>query len=303
MPHRLSLAPTPLGDVESFKPSAQRPVRVRARTTITDAHFEPHAHAWAQLAYCATGLVQVTAAQGDRASGDTTYIVPPSRAVWIAPGARHSITVLEAARFRTLYLDASVTPPGWQGCRVIQVSALMREAIEALDALASQASQASHATPAADTTQNAQEPQGGSIPPSAREQLLGALVLDELTTADTLALGVALPHPQSGDKRLRALCAAILRAPAKRATLAQWAADVGASERTMARLFRDELKLSYQQWRQQAILAHALPLLARGQPVSQVAAASGYASDSAFSAMFKAAMGQSPSYFQSKNGV
>ena len=49
---------------------------------------------------------------------------------------------------------------------------------------------------------------------------------------------------------------------------------------------------------EQAILAHALPLLARGTPVSQVAAASGYASDSAFSAMFKAAMGQSPSHFQ-----
>jgi AraC-like DNA-binding protein len=89
----------------------------------------------------------------------------------------------------------------------------------------------------------------------------------------------------------------------QRATLAEWAADIGASERTVARLFRDELGLSYQQWRQQAILAHALPLLTRGQPVSAVAAASGYASDSAFTAMFKAAMGQPPSHFQSKNGL
>ena len=69
----------------------------------------------------------------------------------------------------------------------------------------------------------------------------------------------------------------------------------------MARLFRHELGMSYQQWRQQAVLAHALPMLTRGQPVSEVAAASGYGSDSAFSAMFKAAMGQSPSYFQNKN--
>ena len=78
------------------------------------------------------------------------------------------------------------------------------------------------------------------------------------------------------------------------------ALEVGASERTAARLFRQELGLSYQQWRQQAILAHALPLLARGQTISAVAAATGYASDSAFSAMFKTAMGQSPSHFQSK---
>ena len=64
----------------------------------------------------------------------TTYIVPPSRCVWIAPGARHSITVLEAAEFRTLYMDASATPAGWDGCRVIVISALVRALIQALDA-------------------------------------------------------------------------------------------------------------------------------------------------------------------------
>jgi AraC-like DNA-binding protein len=132
-----------------------------------------------------------------------------------------------------------------------------------------------------------------------REQCLSRLVQDEITRAPTQALGVPLPHAERGDKRLRALCEAVLRAPAARATLAEWASDIGASERTVARLFRDELGMSYQQWRQQAVLAHALPLLARGVPVSRVAAASGYASDSAFSAMFKAAMGQPPSQFQS----
>ena len=267
----------PVGDTGGFTPSLQRPVRLRARSLRADTHFEPHAHAWAQLAYCATGVVQVTAEQESHAKGETTYIVPPSRAVWIAPAARHHITVLEAAEFRTLYIDASATPKGWKGCRVMVVSPLLREAIQALDA--------------------------SSGPPlsEAREQLLSSLVLDELTHADTQALGVPLPHPLTGDKRLRALCEAVLRAPSERATLAEWTADIGASERTMARLFKAELGLSYQQWRQQAILAHALPLLARGTPVNQVAAASGYASDSAFSAMFKAAMGQPPSYFQSKN--
>lgn len=44
-------------------------------------------------------------------------------------------------------------------------------------------------------------------------------------------------------------------------------------------------------WRQQAVLAWALPRLAQGTPVAQVATDSGYASESAFSAMFKARMG------------
>jgi AraC-like DNA-binding protein len=259
----------PVGDTDPFTPDPQRPVRVRARSLAADTHFEPHQHAWAQLAYCATGIVQVMAAQDGERAQAVTYIVPPSRAVWIAPGARHAVTVLETAELRTLYIDPGVTPSGWTGCRMMGVSPLLRELIPCLEAAAQ--------------------------PPSApeREALLCRLVLDELTLAPAQPLGVPLPR----DKRLRALCEAVLRAPSERATLADWAAGTGASERTVARLFRDELGTTYPQWRQQAVLAHALPLLARGMPVGQVAAACGYASDSAFTAMFKAAMGQPPSAF------
>lgn len=252
----------PLGDTDPFRPDRARPVRVRARTMRVDTHFEPHSHGWAQLAYCSSGVVQVSAER-------STYIVPPSRAVWIAPGVRHSVHVLEEAELRTLYIDASATPAGWQHCRVLVVSPLLRELVQALEGSA----------------------------PAQREALLTALVLDELAQADTHALGVPLPDAHAGDKRLRALCEAVLRAPAERGSLAEWATHVGASERTLARLFRDELGISYPQWRQQAVLAHALPMLARGMPVSHVAAASGYASDSAFTAMFKAALGQPPSAF------
>lgn len=255
-----------MDDTDPYTPDAARPVRVRARALTADTHFEPHRHAWGQLAYCGTGIVQVMATPDDPTLQAVTYIVPPSRAVWIPPGMRHAVTVLEAAELRTLYVHAEATPPGWGGCRMIVVSPLLRELIQAMDA----------------ATRRAEEP--------SRDQLLIQLVLDELAHADTQPLGVPLPR----DKRLRTLCEAVLNAPGERATLAQWAADVGASERTLARLFRDELGMTYQQWRQQALLAHALPLLARGVPIGQVAAATGYASDSAFSAMFKAAMGHPP---------
>jgi AraC-like DNA-binding protein/quercetin dioxygenase-like cupin family protein len=270
---RRPLLPTIDNDTDAFRPSRQRPVRVRARTMKADSHFEPHQHPWSQLAYCASGVVQVTSEQRPDTGDEVTFIVPPSRAVWIAPGARHAVHVLEEAQFRTLYIDASVTPAGWSHCRVIVVSPLLRELVQALDA------------------------PGGAALARAREERLTGLVLDEITHADSQALGVPLPHAQTGDKRLRALCEAVLRAPSQRATLAAWAAGVGASERTIARLFREELGMSYQLWRQQAVLAHALPLLARGVSVSHVAAASGYASDSAFTAMFKAAMGQPPTRF------
>lgn len=277
--HSQPRQPIPLGNIDAFTPSPAKAVRVRIRSLPTDSHFAPHAHAWAQLAYCASGLVQVSASQRSGADDEITYIVPPSRAVWIAPGAQHAITVLEAAEFRTVYLDASVTPTGWSDCRVLAVSSLLRELIGALDRSAST-----------------------ELAPSTREVLLMALVNDEIGRADVQALGVPLPHPRNGDKRLRALCETVLQAPSERATLAEWAGSVGASERTMARLFRHELGMTYQQWRQQALLAHALPLLAHGASVSAAAAASGYASESAFSAMFKNAMGQSPSHFQGQAG-
>lgn len=261
-------------DTDPFTPDPRRPVRVRARSMPADTHFEPHRHPWAQLAYCVTGTLQVRWLGGEARPQELTYIVPPSRAVWIAPGELHCIDVLEAAAFRTLYLHASVTPPGWSGSRMIAASALLRELVLALDQI--------EAGP----------------PQPRREALLAGLVLDEIARADTRQLAVPMPQPRHGDKRLRALCEAVLREPAARTSLAGWAAEVGASERTIARLFREELGTSYQQWRQQAVLAHALPLLAQGASVAQAAAATGYASESAFSAMFKAAMGQPPRHFQ-----
>lgn len=250
-------------------PTTARPVRCRARALATDTHIVPHEHTWAQFTYCASGLMQVTVMQGEVL---TTYIVPPSRAVWIPPGLQHTVLVLENAELRTVSIAADVLLPEWSDCRMLVVSPLLREVVRALE----------------------------GIEPGPREQALMALALDEMHRADTHNLGVPMPHPSHGDKRLRALCEAVLRNPAEKGPLRDWVNQIGASERTIARLFRDELGTSYQQWRLQAILATALPQLARGLPIAQVAAAAGYASDSAFSAMFKQAMGQAPSHFQAR---
>lgn len=275
MNQRRTRQAVPIGDTDAFEPGPQRPVRCRARAMGHDTQFEPHHHPWGQLAYCGSGLLQVTVADRpiDGSAGrETTTIVPPSRAVWIPPGARHAVTMLEASQLLTLYVDASVVQPDWHSTRVLVVSPLLRELVLAMD-------QPHHAVHA------------------QRQRALATLVLAEMAHAPTQPLGVPMPDPQRGDRRLRALCEAVLNAPAQHATLAAWAIDSGASERTLARLFREELGMGFQRWRQQVVLAHALPMLARGAPVSQVAAASGYASDSAFSAMFRASLGQPPTRF------
>lgn len=270
-PPRRRSAPRPLllGDTDPYRPTPEQPVRCRSRHLESDNQFEPHHHAWGQLAYCASGLLQVTVGAGERpARTETTTIVPPSRAVWIPPGARHAVTIVESAQLLTLYFDASAVPAHWTRSRVLVVSSLLRELVHALD-------------------------RQRQLQVEAQRALI-TLLLDEMEHADTQPLGVPMPSTHGGDRRLRHLCEAVLQAPAQHATLAAWATHGGASERTLARLFRDELGTSFQRWRQQVVLAHALPMLARGVPVGRVAEASGYASESAFSAMFKSAMGLTP---------
>ena len=128
---------------------------------------------------------------------------------------------------------------------------------------------------------------------TARERCLAALVQDELHRANPVPLGVGLPS----DKRLRALCEAVLDDPARHATLQGWAGEAGASVRTVARLFRLELGTTFAEWRQQVLLAKALSMAARKRPMAHIAAELGYASASAFSAMVRRSVGVPPSRF------
>lgn len=172
-------------------PTPQRPVRSRARSLAMDAHIAPHQHPWSQFTFCASGLMQVTVTQEER---QTTYIVPSTRAVWIPPQVQHHVVVLETAELRTVDLDPCVTPKDWTDCKVLVVSKLLRELVHALE---------------------------DSVP-GARDDAIMALSADEMARATTQALGVPMPHPEHGDKRLRALCEAVLRNPADKTHLRDW---------------------------------------------------------------------------------
>src|SRR6266481_3557132 len=100
------------------------------------------------------------------------------------------------------------------------------------------------------------------------------------------------------DRRLRALCQALLDAPGDQRPLAAWAKRVNASSRTLARRFQSESGLSFGAWRQQARVLEAMGRLGGGAPVTQVALDLGYESVSAFSAMFRRSAGASPSHFR-----
>ena len=212
-----------------------------------------------------------------------TYLVPAWRAIWIPPGIEHAVTVVEAAELRTLYIHQSEGEAGpdvpapehyaWCHCRVLEVSPLLRELVLQMGLHAD-------GPPAeADAL--------------ARERRLGELALDELRRAAPVRLGITLPR----DKRLRALCEAVIADPTRHGTLDGWAAEAGASARTVARLFREELDTSFGPWRQQVLLGRALTLAAQGRPMGLIAQELGYASASAFTAMVRRSVGLPPGRF------
>lgn len=241
-------------------PSAAEPVTVNLRKAPADVEIPWHSHDWAQLAYPIAGTIRL-------ATADMAWIVPPLRAIWIPPQVAHTVVMLGQVELRTLYVDAAAAPLPLDSCRVVEISDVMRALSEALAA--------------------------SPTPADPRRGLMTALLVEEMRQAKPLSLGLPLPR----DRRLMALCQALLDQPAADLSLEAWAARVGASSRTLARLFQKELAMPFGAWRQQLRLSRAAALVAQGRSLGAVAAELGYASPSAFSAMFKRAFGQSPRQF------
>jgi AraC-like DNA-binding protein len=242
-------------------PTCERPVTMVARDLAAAEQLAPHQHPYGQLTLALDGILRVTAL-------DSSWIVPPLRAIWIGPHVQHEITVLESARLRPIFILAERDPFIGSPGKVLEVSPLLRELVMALEQL-----DPAQVTP--------------------RATLIGQLILDELPRLETRPIRVPLPQ----DKRLRTLCDLLINTPGAPHTLEEWAGQVGASERTLARLFEKELQMGFGQWRQQVRLAHAATLIARGLPLSQVSDQLGYASQSAFTAMFRKTFGTTPSAF------
>ena len=248
-----------------YAPDAVRPLRAKEHLLKADTLVELHQHPWPQLTFSTRGVIRLSTEDG-------SYIVPPSRALWVPADMPHSITLIEDAELRTVYLHGWIAP-SWEKCEVLEISPLLRALMLALD-----------------TTPDGLPPRDPEAP--ARERMIAPLLTSELERATQIRIDVPLP----ADKRLRQLCEAVLDDPTRHATLQGWAQDSGASPRTVARLFRQELGSSFTQWRQQVVLAKAVALAAARTPMGQIAAELGY-NPSAFSAMVRRTVGMPPGRF------
>lgn len=223
--------------------------------------FEWHHHRQHQLAWSPEGVLVVRTRAG-------SYVLPPTRALWIPAGTSHETRASGTAVLRSVYVKTRNCPIAWDSPTPVGVSPLLRELISHLE--------------------------DDSL---ATEQRLRAqaMLFDLLAPLAIATIDIRLPT----DERACRVAEALLTDPGDGRTLHAWGRQVGASSRTLARAFRSETGLSFGRWRTLARLQAALLQLAEGRPVGLVAIHVGYRTPSAFVAAFHTHTGQTPGrYFE-----
>jgi len=89
--------------------------------------------------------------------------------------------------------------------------------------------------------------------------------------------------------------------PDSASTLAELGRTAGAGERTLSRLFRSELGMSFHQWRTLLRIQHALIYLANGHTVTETATRLGWANPTSFIEAFSAIVGETPGRYQTSS--
>lgn len=214
-------------------------------------------HPRGHLVYAARGVLSVHTGQG-------TSIVPANRVAWTPAGFTHHHRAHGDTDMRIVFLPASLARLVPDHPAVFAASDLAREILLTLTG-------------------------PRTLDRAARGRLRRVLV-DELDEAHEQPL--RLPEPR--DDRLRAIARVLYESPEDNTSLAELGRTIGASARTLSRLFHNELAMTFYEWRTQLRIYHALVLLAEGHDTTHVAHACGWANPSHFIAAFTTLVGTTP---------
>jgi AraC-like DNA-binding protein len=218
--------------------------------------IDAHRHDDHQIVYAGRGVLAVTTDRG-------SWVAPATRAIWIPAGTFHAHRAYGELKLHTVGLPAIDNPLRLDSPTVLAVGPLLRELIIAYTG------------------------SGADTPERIR---LRAVLLDQLRASPQQPLHVPTPTAPL----LVAVCDILQADPGDTRTLAELGHAVGASERSLSRLFRQDLGMTFPQWRTQLRLHRALVLLAERIPVTTVAHQCGWSSASAFIEVFRRSFGHTP---------
>jgi AraC-like DNA-binding protein len=219
---------------------------------------------WDRLLHAVSGVMSVETEAG-------IWVVPPHRALWVPDGHDYRVQMHGRVAVRNLYLryELAALPAD---LTVVNVTPLVRELILHVCRI------------------------GPLVRGDPRQSRLADVIVDQLDQLPQAPLRLHQPI----DPRGRRAADLITEEPA--IDLVDVARRVGASRRTLERIFLTETGLPLGAWRRQLRVLHALRLLGAGHAVTEVAARVGYATPSAFASMFKAQLGGTPAgYFAERD--
>ncbi|MEU1519000.1 helix-turn-helix transcriptional regulator [Streptomyces sp. NPDC005811] len=219
--------------------------------------IDAHRHDDHQIIYAGRGVLAITTSEG-------SWVAPGTRAIWVPASTVHAHRAYGELDLHLVGLPAAENPLSLAAPTVLAVGPLLRELIIAY----------TH----------------GEADGSGERARLRAVLLDQLRASPQQPLH--LPTPTT--PVLRALCGILQADPGDGRTLAELGREVGASDRTLSRLFRSDLGITFPQWRTQLRLHRALVLLTEGTAVTAVAHQCGWSSASAFIDVFRRTFGHTP---------
>jgi AraC-like DNA-binding protein len=222
-------------------------------------HVQEHAHGSDQLIYAICGVMQVSA-------GECMWLIPPHFGMWIPARTCHSIKMPDAVSMRTLYMRRGLSPRLPVTCTVLHITPLLRELI-------------------VETVRHKELRTRNRLHCALRD-----LLLSKLENASAMPMSLTLPQ----DYRARTVADKVIANLAERQPFADLCASVGASVRTVQRIFRREVGSDFQSWRCQARVMKAVELLVAGHSVKEVSFALGYRQPTAFVEMFRGILGTTP---------
>ncbi|MCU7725218.1 AraC family transcriptional regulator [Actinoplanes sp. KI2] len=223
--------------------------------------MDAHSHGAGQLVYAAAGALATTTERG-------TWVAPANRVTWTPPGFQHAHRFYGETDVRLVVIPVDLCGELAEQPSVFAVSPLLREVLLAL-------------TDRPETR------------PGAHDRLR-AVAIDELVEAREQSLHL----PEPGDDRLRAVTDRLHADPSHNATLVELGRAVGASERTLSRLFHTELGMSFHRWRTILRIHHGLIHLTNGRSVTETATACGWSNPTSFIEAFTEVVGQTPGRYQ-----
>lgn len=229
-----------------------------------------HCHDVHQIEYALHGLVEV---ETDAAH----YLLPPQQAAWIPAGLRHQAVMNPDVKTLAVMFQPDLIPGRSERARIIAVSPLIREMM--LYAL----------------RWPIERSRGSDVDEAVADgffRTLAHLVAEALDHEAPLSLPTS-EHP------IVAAAMAYTKEHLDSATAAQVSREVAVSERTLRRLFQDNIGLSWRTYLLNARMMRSMALLAEpGQSVQATATAVGFESLSAFTRCFTQFSGESPSGYR-----